>query len=172
MNVLLSILMLFGGMVDRKETSVIVIHHSAGEYGNAESFRKDHMTNPEKMWEDIGYHFVITNGNGGPDGKIQVGRDIWRQGAHAKHSHWGNMNPYSVGICLVGEDTFTEKQKIATILLVAKLCLKYNIKPSPETIRNHHEECPGPGLDIPEIIRETKRYFDYIKKVKALNNLQ
>ncbi|MBU3942480.1 peptidoglycan recognition protein family protein [Patescibacteria group bacterium] len=168
MNILLSILLVCcGGIVDRRETTVIVIHHSATSSGNMEIFKKFHVE--ERGWEDIGYHFVITNGHGGADGLIQKGRPLQKQGAHAKNSPWGDMNPYSVGICLVGEDIFTEKQKIATVLLVANLCLKYNIDPSSENIRNHHQDCPGSGLDLKEIIQETKKFWDFFKKLQELN---
>lgn len=131
---------------DRKETSLIIIHHSATENGNAEIFRRFHKET--NGWDDIGYHFVITNGKGGPDGEIQKGRGLQKQGAHAR-----GRNHNSIGICLVGNNKFTEKQKEALIRLLVKLCIMYQIDPSEKTIQAHHEKCPGPGFDLPEIIR-------------------
>ena len=66
------------------------------EQGNIESFHRHHtVTNG---WVAVGYHFVITNGNGGPDGLIQRGRPLWKKGAHC-----GKHNKHSIGICLVGD---------------------------------------------------------------------
>lgn len=143
-------------MKNRKETSVIIIHHSATENGNAETFRRFHKET--NGWDDIGYHFVVTNANGGTDGEVQKGRAIEKQGAHAK-----DRNSNSIGICLVGNDKFTDRQKIATVWLVTVLCCKYNIEPSEKTIQIHHETCPGPGLDMPKIIEAAK------KNLKVLN---
>jgi len=155
MSIVLSLLLLVSNnnMIERRETNVIIIHHSATLSGNAEIFRKNHMTDPEKMWDDIGYHFVITNGDGGADGKIELGRDIRKQGAHALKD---GRNLDSIGVCLVGKNVFTKRQKITTILLVVRLCLDYDIIPSSETIQTHHEKCPGPGLDIEEIIKKVQ----------------
>lgn len=125
-------------MKDRKETACIIIHHSATIQGNVEIFQRCHR---ERGWEDIGYHFVITNGNSGPDGEIQIGRPLEKIGAHAK-----GRNHNSVGICLVGEDQFTAKQKDSLIRLLAKLCAEYNLEISEKTIQAHHERCPGQGL--------------------------
>ena len=142
-------------MEDRKETTCIIVHHSATENGNVEIFRREHKERIDKngqKWPDIGYHFVITNGNDGPDGEIQKGRDIRKQGAHAK-----GRNADSVGICLVGKDQFTNKQKKALIQLLADLCQKYKIEPSSKTIQRHHEECPGQGLNLSGIIKKVRQ---------------
>jgi len=138
-----------GEIKDRRETSLIIVHHSATENGNVEIFRRFHTET--NGWDDIGYHFVITNGNGGPDGEIQKGRDLQKQGAHAKEKNYN-----SIGICLVGNEKFTGKQKESLIWLITGLCLKYGLEPSEKTIQPHHEKCPGQGLDIPEIIKEVK----------------
>lgn len=155
MRKILSIFLLLGivaitmaEMKDRKETSLIIIHHSATKNGNTEIFRSFHK---QKGWDDISYHFVITNGKGGSDGKIQKGRALQKQGAHAK-----DRNHNSIGICLVGNDKFTEKQKEAVIWLITVLCLKYQLEPSEKTIQPHHEKCPGQNLNISEIIKEVK----------------
>ena len=46
----------------------------------------------DRGWSDIGYHYVIRR-----DGRLEHGRPIEREGAHAK-GHNGD----SIGICLVG----------------------------------------------------------------------
>ena len=59
-------------------------------------------------WSDIGYHYVIRR-----DGSIEPGRDLKKDGAHAK-----GHNKDTIGICLVGgvndkgtpQDNFTPNQ--------------------------------------------------------------
>lgn len=85
----------------------IVIHHSASASGNAASFDRMHRA---KGWDGLAYHFVITNGKGGPDGGLEVGHRWWKQkhGAHAGALHGlvgderNEFNEFGIGICLVG----------------------------------------------------------------------
>ena len=61
----------------------IVIHHSASDAGDAATFDQWHR---KRGWDELGYHFVINNGEGQPDGLVEVG-GRWleqKQGAHAK----------------------------------------------------------------------------------------
>lgn len=143
-------------MKKREKTTMIVVHHSGTDSGNVESFRRYHVDT--NGWDDVGYHYVITNGNGGPDGEIQTGRDEELQGAHAANSG-PNRNACSVGICLVGKDKFTDLQKEALITKLAELCIKYDIDPSAETIQPHHEQCPGDHLDLSDIILEVQAWM-------------
>ncbi|MBX4198113.1 peptidoglycan recognition protein family protein [Candidatus Parcubacteria bacterium] len=138
---------------DRAVTELIVVHHSATSGGNVERFAEYHKGKPDKF-NDIGYHFVITNGSGGPDGEVQEGR--WESAVGA-HDPKEKRNFRSVGVCLVGENVFTDKQKSALIDKLAGLCKKYKIKPSAETIVRHHDRCPGRGLDLDQIIAEVKK---------------
>ena len=101
----------------------IVVHCSASSYGNAELFDKWHR---EKGWQGIGYHYVITNcypteeslldrkPDFMSDGMLETGREIKYQGAHVK-----GFNAYTIGICLVGRNTFTSRQL---------LCLKSQVE--------------------------------------------
>lgn len=154
-------MMMFGGMTDRGETNCIIVHHSDGGNGSAESIRRDHVEN--RGWEDAGYHYIITNGNGGPDGEIQKGRPLHKQGAHAKNK-WANRNLDSVGVCLVGKNTFTKNQKDVLVVLLVDLCLRYKLEPSKKTIQIHHKDCPGPGLDLNEIIQEVKEFLNFLRR--------
>jgi len=144
-------------MEDRTETTLIVVHHSDTECGNVEAFRKFHKET--NGWDDIGYHFVITNGQGGPDGQIQMGRALQKQGAHAE-----NRNRRSIGICLVGKETFTERQKESAIILISALCIIYKIEPSEGTIQGHHEECPGPGINLSQTIEWVRECLKVISQ--------
>jgi len=139
----------YATMSVRDKTTMIVVHHSDSEQGNAESIRRYHVDH--NKWDDIGYHYVITNGKGGTDGEVQTGRREDLQGAHAGKSG-ENRNSVSVGICLVGKEEFTDKQKDALVGKLVELCKKYNIVPSIETIQSHHEKCPGDILQLPAII--------------------
>ena len=70
-------------------------------------------------WAQCGYHYVIRR-----NGKIDRGRHISIQGAHAK-----GHNSYSIGVCYVGgvdengkpEDNLTQQQRVAFVKLVGNL---------------------------------------------------
>ena len=89
----------------------IVIHCSDSEFGNASLIREWHTK--ERGWQDIGYHYVITNGVleycrpyiAERDGAVEEGRPIETTGAHVK-----GHNKTSIGICLIGKMHFTGKQ--------------------------------------------------------------
>ncbi|KKO18072.1 MAG: N-acetylmuramoyl-L-alanine amidase [Candidatus Brocadia fulgida] len=78
----------------------IVIHHSASASGSAAQFDKYHRE--KRRWENgLGYHFVIGNGNGAPDGKIEIG-NRWISQIDGAHAGVQEYNHYGIGICLVG----------------------------------------------------------------------
>lgn len=126
----------------------IVIHHSATTSGNVDVFREYHVKT--LGWTDIGYHYVLTNGDGGPDGEVQEGRNILFTGAHAP-----GRNNDSVGICLVGDFTQgkpTSAQMLALYGLIKGLMRRYPI--APNRVLAHKEvnetDCPG-SLDVATI---------------------
>jgi N-acetylmuramoyl-L-alanine amidase len=51
-------------------------------------------------WDDIGYHYVIYR-----NGAIMSGRPVYKSGAHCK-----GQNANSIGVCLIGDDVFTDEQ--------------------------------------------------------------
>ena len=81
----------------------IIIHHSAMEFGNAAVIDRQHR---QQKWDELGYHFVIANGNGGVGGAVEVG-SRWTAQKHGAHcrpdpndaNYW---NEHGIGICLVG----------------------------------------------------------------------
>ena len=100
----------------------IVIHHSGTDAGSADSFHRYH----EKMgYGGLCYHFVIGNGNGTPDGKVETGFR-WKEqviGTHVDVNSWYH-NIFGIGICLVGnfnKDRPTKKQMESLKKLVQKL---------------------------------------------------
>jgi len=126
----------------------IVIHHSQSEGGNLQFIRYLHVD--RNGWNDVGYHYVICNGqpNGdwheGEDGMLQRGRADNVVGAQAR-----GHNRESLGICLIGDFTKmkpTSKQMKSVKRLCAKLCRKYNLPPSAITA---HKDMPKCNTDCP-----------------------
>ncbi len=129
----------------RRKWDYIVIHHSASASGSAAAFDRVHRE--ERGWDGLGYDFVIGNGNGSPDGKVEVGYR-WRDqvdGAHAKDKL---MNQHGVGICLVGDFT-KSRPTAAQMRSLQRLCdflAAYCGIPA-SNLRRHSDvrdtECPG-----------------------------
>jgi len=154
-----------------KEWKYIAIHHSATHDGSVKAFRNYHRS---KNWWDIGYNFVICNGDGGTDGELQKGRSIGISGAHVKSYKGANYNNMALGICLVGwfDDIVwehsnpsvkfgnpynkvpTKKQMDTLVDLVKDLMSEYNI--SVKNVLGHREfpnvykSCPGNNFDMDE----------------------
>lgn len=138
---------------ERTPWRYIVIHHSASPSGNAAVFSKLHR---QKGWDGLAYHFVIDNGHGGPDGRLEVGSRWWQQkhGAHAGHlppddeQERNVYNEFGIGICLVGNFNHrapTPAQMEMLARLVAKLRDQYNI-PEDAIMGHRHVRstaCPG-----------------------------
>lgn len=114
----------------------IIVHHSASPSGNAASFAAQHR---RQGWDDIGYHFVIDNGHGGPDGRLEVTSRWWQQkhGAHAgklrviaRPEEKNRYNEFGIGICLVGnfEQSEPTPAQLETLAgLVGKLRSTYSV---------------------------------------------
>ncbi|MBM3458655.1 MAG: N-acetylmuramoyl-L-alanine amidase, partial [Armatimonadetes bacterium] len=132
----------------------IVIHHSASPSGNAAAFDRLHRS---KGWDCVAYHFVITNGRGGPDGGLETG-DRWRQQKHGAHAgglwrgapgHLRNeYNEFGIGICLVGnfqQGGPTAAQLETLAALVRRLQEQFQI-PADRILGHRHVRdtaCPG-----------------------------
>ena len=130
----------------------IVIHHSATDGGNAAGFDKAHR---RRGWDELGYHFVIDNGRGGPDGRVETGSRWRRQkwGAHCGGTPGNEYNEYGIGICVVGrfDHALPSAAQLATLeTLVADLATKHHIPP--ENVIGHRDapgantKCPGDAL--------------------------
>lgn len=131
----------------------IVIHHSASPSGNAAAFDRMHR---RKGWDGLAYHFVINNGKGGADGKLEVGQRWWKQkhGAHAGGLHaqaadeHNEFNEFGIGICLVGNldrKPPTRAQLKTLAGLLKKLQAEFNI-PDENIVGHRHVKstaCPG-----------------------------
>jgi N-acetyl-anhydromuramyl-L-alanine amidase AmpD len=128
----------------------VVLHHSAGASGSYETIDREHRK--RLGWDGCGYHFVIGNGHGSPDGQIEVARR-WseqKQGIHCRNGKNPDVSEYSVGICLIGdldENPPTPRQVAAAQALVAYLGVRYRI-PDDHIGTHAHlartpTDCPG-----------------------------
>ena len=110
--------------IKRKINKLIVHCTATPPTMNAEvdQVRQWHL---ERGWSDIGYHFLITL-----DGRIQIGRELERAGAHVK-----NHNSDSIGIAYAGgmsedmeraEDTRTQAQKNSLEYLLCYLKILFS----------------------------------------------
>ncbi len=133
----------------------IIVHCSDSDFGDRDVIDKWHR---ERGWDEIGYHFVITNGvlrfgmqyTLAHDGDIQAGRSVGKIGAHCK-----GHNANSIGICLIGKHHFTAKQLYSALpTLLGFLMKKYGV--SPEAVFCHCEFNPNktcPNID-PALLRK------------------
>ena len=129
----------------------IIIHHTATSFGNAAIVTRWHIA---RGFDEMGYHFLIDNGNGGPDGRVEVGTRWPKQkwGAHTKTPD-NQFNNYGIGICLVGNFDITHPtpaQLRSLTRLVAYLMLTYHI--SPDNVLGHNQckptDCPGRYMNV------------------------
>jgi len=138
----------------------IVIHHSATTAGSAASFHRAHL---QKGWDGLGYHFVIGNGRGSPDGLVETGYRWSRQrtGAHAGHPrHDVNLlNEQGIGICLVGnfeDQRPSAKQKQALHRLIAWLRKRCDIPANHVFVHRDvavkGTKCPGANFPVREFL--------------------
>lgn len=127
----------------------IVLHHSATDGGDAASFDVAHRA---RGWDELGYHFVVANGDGADDGLVQVGGRWVKQkhGAHTGGTPENEYNELGIGICLVGDFSArmpSDKQVASLTRLVTYLCWVHRI--APERVIGHCDapdaatSCPG-----------------------------
>lgn len=117
-----------------------IIHISASLWGT-ERIIKNWHTDPDKQggpYDDIGYHWVILNGQITPaavvpslDGMICPGRSLKFMGAHCR-----GQNQVSIGVCLVGMGQPTDKQLQSLISLHDDMCVHFS---NPMSIHPHNE---------------------------------
>lgn len=114
-----------GAAVEMREIDSIILHCSDTTDGTFESIREFHIK--ERGWSDIGYHVLITR-----DGEIHKGRHLDTIGSHCK-----GENETSIGVCLIGKDTFTLNQVRSLIECVQFLLLRQGL--TLDDVYCHHE---------------------------------
>lgn len=136
----------------------IVLHHSAAGTGSVESIdaaHKQRLDADGMPWRGIGYHFVIGNGDGMPDGEIQP-TFRWREQCDGAHAGVAQFNQLGVGICLIGDFESTpptHAQLAALDRLIIALRQEYGID---ETRILAHRDlkptaCPGGQFPLSQI---------------------
>jgi len=144
--------------VDERDWEYIVIHHTATSSGNVEQINQEHLHRTDahgNHWLGIGYHFVIGNGDGMPDGQIEP-TFRWNQQLQGAHAGVEAYNQRGIGISLVGnfEETSPTVGQLASVKrLVAILAAEYGILP--ENIVGHGDitatACPGRLFPMAEV---------------------
>jgi LysM repeat protein len=143
--------------VSRGKWKYVVIHHSATRQGNARSMDQYHRR--RRMENGLAYHFVIDNGLGGPDGRIEIG-SRWPRQLNGGHVASEAMNAQAIGICMVGnydEHSPTASQMKSLYALVQYLRARCGLPAS--AIKVHREintrptRCPGARFPIDALRR-------------------
>ncbi|MCB1101757.1 MAG: LysM peptidoglycan-binding domain-containing protein [Kiritimatiellae bacterium] len=136
--------------VSTKRWKYVVVHHSATTSGTIKGMDYYHRYK-RRMKNGLAYHFVIGNGKGIPDGRIEIG-NRWKGQLAGGHLASENLNYISIGICLVGnfeKDRPTEAQLESLTALIRYLnrrCAvsKTNVKTHREiNPKNKPTLCPG-----------------------------
>ncbi len=144
--------------VAARDWKYVVLHHTATDSGNVESIHEAHLKNKDKSgkpWLGIGYHFVIGNGDGMPDGEIEP-TFRWRGQMHGAHAGVGEYNQQGIGIVLIGnfeKHPPSSGQTRAVKELVSSLAADYGI--TGDRVIGHGDvkatECPGQHFPLNEI---------------------
>ena len=144
--------------VEETDWQYIVIHHTATESGSVESIHEEHLNRRDaegNPWLGIGYHFVIGNGQGMPDGTVRA-TFRWKEQIHGAHSGSEMFNARGIGICLIGnlEESPPSMAQIESLKsLVKVLAARHRI--TPENLMGHASvkatACPGKHFPLNEI---------------------
>jgi N-acetyl-anhydromuramyl-L-alanine amidase AmpD len=131
----------------------IVIHHSASPVGSAQTLTDQANA---RGFKGLGYHFVISNGQGSPDGQIFVGYRWQDQlpGVHVSGPKAEQYNRQTIGICLIGDGErreFTDAQVDRLVELVAALQTRLGIPDSAVVLHRDVAPTGAPGRHFPEI---------------------
>ncbi|MDC1194775.1 N-acetylmuramoyl-L-alanine amidase [Pseudomonadota bacterium] len=102
-------------MLIDKKISLLVVHCSDTENSRNLSIVDIHKMHLDFGWDGIGYHKIITR-----SGKIENGRPEYWVGAHVK-----GKNEISLGVCLIGRDSFTKKQFVSLERILKKWKTRY-----------------------------------------------
>ena len=143
-----------------RRIDTLIIHQTDTAGGTVESIRRWHMTQPELLWSDIGYHKVLYR-----DASIHQGRPDERVGAHCRGDNTG-----SLGICCVGKGPakvgkaggyMTKALWGALCYTVETLCRRHDIRV--RRIYGHRERASGkrqgktcPGFET-QLMRDEMR---------------
>lgn len=137
--------------------TAVVLHHTATDAGSVPAIDAAHRRRLDadgNPWLGIGYHFLIGNGHGMPDGAVEPTFRWDRQiaGAHAGDR---DLNATAIGIALVGnfeESEPTAAQRLALTRLIEKLAIEHDI--DADAVLAHRDAkptlCPGRHFPLAE----------------------
>lgn len=128
---------------------LIVIHCSDSPQGRGDNAETIHKWHRKRKFAGIGYHHVVLE-----NGVVENGRPIFWEGAHVK-----GFNTNSIGICLIGKDSFTSAQMDT----LTRLLLDYTFDHPDVEIAGHYQLDEGktcPNIDIPKYLKSIGLY-DY-----------
>jgi LysM repeat protein len=137
----------------------IVIHHSASARGTINGMDRFHREE-KRMKNGLAYHFVIGNGQGIPDGKIEIG-NRWVRQLNGGHLASEALNRQCIGICLVGnfEERKPSQKQIAslhaiTTYLTRRCRLDRSRIQTHQQINTKPTLCPGRHFSITNFLSE------------------
>lgn len=140
----------------------IVLHHSGTSTGSLRSIHQQHLQRKDSNgnpWKGIGYHFVIGNGRGMPDGTVEA-TFRWTQQLHGAHAGHALYNSRGIGICVIGnfEQTPPTKAQLSSLRnLLTQLAQQHRI--SPANIVGHSTfrktACPGKHFPLQLLRQQT-----------------
>ena len=119
----------------------LVVHCSDTPNDRDIGARDIHAWHKDRGWDGIGYHAVIRR-----SGEIERGRPVYWSGAHVR-----DFNRVSLGVCLIGRDSFTYEQTEALRELLSEWKHKY---PEAEVV-GHRDLDPRktcPNKDIKDLL--------------------
>lgn len=137
----------------------LVVHHSAAPSGSVETIDAEHRERTDRdgrPWLGIGYHFVIGNGRGMPDGAVEP-TFRWREQLHGAHAGQAKYNEQGIGICLIGDfekQVPTARQEQSARQLISALRERYAISRS-HVLRHmdlKQTACPGKLLPLSVVL--------------------
>ena len=151
------------------------VHCSATPWGEVLVLDQWHKL---RGWSSVGYHEIILNGRPFPDvmywdfldGQVQPGRHLDSDPmftADEIGAHVAGRNPDSIGICLIGRDTFTDKQLIAARALLLRLTEHFGL--GVKDVLGHYED-PNTHKTCPNIPCSALR--DFLEYSITLETLQ
>ena len=110
-----------------------MLHHTATATGSVATIHKQHLQRVDgngNPWRGIGYHFVIGNGQGMKDGKIEQ-TFRWIDQIEGAHAGVATYNDAGIGVCLIGNFDKTKptaKQLASLKKLVGVMKQEYAIE--------------------------------------------
>lgn len=147
MNIIEERLEFAGAPKMRRDTTVIVLHHSAGEG----SLRSVHNYHKGLGWSGIGYHFYVRR-----DGSVYRGRAENAVGAHTS-----GYNGFSIGVCAEGNFE-REKMGRAEAESLRELCSYLKEKYPRASFKLHRELsctiCPGQNFPTDFILGKSESF--------------